>query len=103
MVLVILVVMVLVLASTILRSASLTPPLGSSVRLFLMVIVGITLGVGDCFGSTLVETRNDEVGVALGVGVAMGVGVVKESTSSSLGETTSCLVISLGRVFFERK
>lgn len=43
------------------------------------------------------------VGVANGlrVGVAVGVGVMKESTSSSLGETASCLVTCLGKVFLE--
>ncbi len=89
-------------------SSSLTPPLvvgsTSSPFLSLRVTVGTVvleptlastfLGVGVVVG----------VGVAkvLSVGVAVGVGVTNESTSSSFGETTSCLVIGFGKLFLER-
>lgn len=88
MVLVTLVVMILAWSAL----EPVAPVLGSSVRLFLTVIVGTTLEVD----------LDVMVGVALGLGEAVGVGVVKESTSSSLGETASCLVTNLGRVLLVR-
>ena len=75
----------------------------SAVRLFLTTIVGTTAGDTEvvCV-ETLVVSLVVGVAVAFGLGEAVGVGVEKESTSSSFGETDSCLVISLGKVLLDR-
>lgn len=97
--------------ATILTSSSFTPPLvvGSLTSSLspLRVIVGTTAFVEPTLASTffgvgLAVAVGVGVARALRVGVAVGVGVIKESTSSSFGETTSCLVTCLGKVFLER-
>ncbi len=75
----------------------------SAVKLFLTTMVGTTVGDTEivCV-EVLIVSLVVGVAVAFGLGEAVGVGVEKESISSSLGETTSCLVISLGKVFLDR-
>lgn len=94
----------LVSESTILPSVSLVPDFETSERLFLTVIVGITSKAPFAFPIALTTLVGVGVWltVALGVGVTIGVGVVKLSTSSSFGETLSCLVRILGNVFLDR-
>ena len=73
------------------------------IRLFLTTIVGTTVGDTEIVcAEVFVVSLAVGVAVAFGLGEAVGVGVEKESTSSSLGETDSCLVISLGKVFLDR-
>lgn len=66
-----------------------------------MVMVG-TMSTGFVPNPSLVLIVGDGVTLAVETVVGVGVGVIKLSTSSSLGETESCLVIIFGIEFFDR-